>query len=79
VNPKGIYVAVGGPHGHWFGGMFRMLTALFAKSGFTSRKLIIVVVRPNQDALNLMRELMAAGKVTSVIEECAGRSGVGVS
>jgi hypothetical protein len=29
MKPKGIYVAVGGPHGHWFGAMFRMLMALF--------------------------------------------------
>src|SRR6478672_2668635 len=29
MNLKGIYVAVGGPHGHWLGAMFRTLMALF--------------------------------------------------
>jgi len=75
MKPKGVYVAVGGPHGHWFGAMFRILTALFIAfvvSRFTSRKLVIFIARPNKDDLNLMRELMATGKVTPVIDRCYG-------
>ena len=75
MKPKGICVAVGGPHGHWFGAMFRMLMALFiafVMSRFTSRKLIIFIARPNRDDLNLMRELMATGKVTPVIDRRYG-------
>ena len=75
MNLKGIYVAVGGPHGHWLGAMFRMSMALFiafVMSRFASRKLIIFIARPNRDDLNLMRELMATGKVTPVIDRCYG-------
>lgn len=75
MNLKGIYVAVGGPHGHWLGAMFRTLMALFiafVMSRFASRKLIIFIARPDRDDLNLMRELMATGKVTPVIDRCYG-------
>ena len=49
-----------------------MLFIAFVMSRFTSRKLIIFIARPNRDDLNLMRELMAAGKVTPVIDRCYG-------
>ena len=49
-----------------------MLFIAFVMSRFTSRKLIIFIARPNRDDLNLMRELMATGKVTPVIDRCYG-------
>jgi NADPH:quinone reductase-like Zn-dependent oxidoreductase len=73
LNPKGIYIGVGGPHGPWLGAMARMFTALFIAlvlSPFASRKLVIFLARPNKEDLITMRELMVTGKVTPVIDRC---------
>jgi NADPH:quinone reductase-like Zn-dependent oxidoreductase len=69
LNPKGIYIAVGGPGGRWMiRGMARLITALVL-SRFVSQKLVMVLAKPNKEDLIIMRELMKAGKVTPVIDK----------
>ena len=68
LNPKGKYIMVGGPSGRWMiGPLAGALTALVL-SWFVSQKLVMVLARSSQKDLTLMGELMAAGKVTPVID-----------
>jgi NADPH:quinone reductase-like Zn-dependent oxidoreductase len=66
LNPKGRCVMVGGPGGFWTF-LARGVKAL-AMSPFVSRKFITFMARRNQEDLTLLRELMAAGKLTPVID-----------
>ena len=69
LNPKGIYIAVGGPSGRWMiGPLARGITAPVL-SRFVSQKLAMVLARPNKEDLTIMHELMETGKVTSVIDK----------
>src|SRR6266704_3238069 len=68
LNPKGIYVMVGGPAGRWMiGALARVLTAL-VWSRFVSQKLVMCFARPSREDLTVMQELMKAGKVIPVID-----------
>jgi NADPH:quinone reductase-like Zn-dependent oxidoreductase len=70
LNPKGIYIGVGGPQSRWMIGLLvRPLKALVL-SPFLSQKLVTVLARPNKEDLATMRELMATGKVKPVIDKC---------
>jgi len=69
LNPKGIYIMVGGPPGRWMiGPLARALTALVL-SRFLSQKLVMCLARPSRADLSVMQELMKAGKVTPVIDK----------
>jgi NADPH:quinone reductase-like Zn-dependent oxidoreductase len=69
LNPKGIYIAVGGPSGRWMiGPLARGITALVL-SRFVSQKLVMVLARRSKEDLTIMRELMEAGKVTPIIDK----------
>jgi NADPH:quinone reductase-like Zn-dependent oxidoreductase len=75
LNPKGIYVAVGGPADRWFDPMADLIKTL-ALSPFVSQKLLMFMAKLSQEDLTVMRDLMAAGKVTPVIDRCYGLSEV---
>ncbi len=68
LNPKGIYIVVGGPDGRWLGPLTRLLKALVL-SRFVSQKLVAFIAKPSKEDLTIMRELMEAGKVTAVIDK----------
>jgi NADPH:quinone reductase-like Zn-dependent oxidoreductase len=69
LTPKGIYIVVGGPSGRWMiGPLARAITALVL-SQFVSQKLFMVLAKPNQPDLTIMRELMESGKLTPVIDK----------
>lgn len=70
LSHKGIYVAVGGPSGRWMIGSLAGLIAALVLSRFMSQKLVMILARPNKKDLTIMHELMAAGKVTPVIDKC---------
>ena len=69
LNPKGKYIAVGGPDGRWLGPLAPMLKALML-SPFVSQKLIMLISRVSKEDLTIISELMEAGKVTPVIDRC---------
>jgi NADPH:quinone reductase-like Zn-dependent oxidoreductase len=69
LNPKGTYIAVGGPSGRWMiGPLARLITALVL-SRFASQKLVMVLAKPNKEDLTIMHHLMKARKVTPVIDK----------
>ena len=68
LNPKGRYIAVGGPSGRWMIGALARVFAALVLSRFVSQKLVMVLAKPNQEDLSIVRGLMEAGKVTPVID-----------
>jgi len=66
LNPKGIFVIAGGPKKGWII-LLRALKALVL-SRFVSHKMLLFIARINTTDLTIMGELMAAGKVTPVID-----------
>ena len=70
LNPKGIYIPVGGEGGRWMiGPLVRSITA-FVLSRFVSQKLVpFFLAKSSQEDLAIMRDLMMSGKVTPVIDK----------
>ncbi|MGI8431812.1 MAG: NAD(P)-dependent alcohol dehydrogenase [Chthoniobacterales bacterium] len=70
LKPKGICVLIGGggpEDGHWLGPLTRPLQAMFI-APFVSQKMSMFMADINQDDLQLLAELMASGKVKTVID-----------
>jgi NADPH:quinone reductase-like Zn-dependent oxidoreductase len=69
LTPKGVYIAVGGPSGRWMiGPLTRAITAPVL-SRFVSQKLVMVLAKPNQKDLTIVRDLIEAGRATPVIDK----------
>ena len=69
LNPKGIYVPVGGPSGRWKIGLARAIKRLVL-SQFVSQNLVaFFLAKPSKEDLTIMHDLMATGKVTPVIDK----------
>ena len=68
LQPKGIYIMVGGPSGRWLAPVPRLLKML-ALSPFVSQKLLMVHSRRNGGDLVIIGELMESGKITPVIDK----------
>jgi NADPH:quinone reductase-like Zn-dependent oxidoreductase len=69
LNPKGIYIMVGGPTGRWMLGLLARLATALVLSRFVSQKLVMVLAKPSKEDLAALHELMKAGKVTPVIDK----------
>ncbi len=68
MAPKGILVIVGGQDdGRWLGPMSAAVKAALL-SPFVSQTLVMMLSEANKEDLDLVRELMQAGKVTPVID-----------
>ena len=67
LTPQGRFVMIGGPKGRWIRPLDRILTALVS-SPFVSQKTVSRTARWAKKDLILMRELMEAGRVRSVID-----------
>jgi NADPH:quinone reductase-like Zn-dependent oxidoreductase len=68
LTPEGTLVLVGGEGGgRWIGGMDRQVRAL-AISPFVRQKLKMFVAREHYEELQLLTELIEAGKITPVID-----------
>ena len=68
LNPTGRYVAVGGQSSRWMIGFLARVLAAPVLSRFVSQRFSIVMTKPSQEDLAAVRDLMAAGKVTPVID-----------
>jgi NADPH:quinone reductase-like Zn-dependent oxidoreductase len=69
LNPKGIYVPFGGSAGRWMIGALARAIAARVMAPFVSQKLVIFfLAKTSKDDLAILRELMATGKVTPVID-----------
>jgi NADPH:quinone reductase-like Zn-dependent oxidoreductase len=72
LNPNGTYVAagvIGAPQGRLTGPTAHVLKTI-ALSWFVRDKLVTFVTKLSKEDLNIMRELMASGKVAPVIDRC---------
>ena len=68
LNPRGIFVIVGGPdEGRWIGPMTSPIKASLL-SPFVSQKFVMILAELNKEDLTVLRDLMQAGKVTPVID-----------
>jgi NADPH:quinone reductase-like Zn-dependent oxidoreductase len=74
LNPNGICVLAGGGSKFW-SILTRGLGALML-SRFVSQNFVMFMARRSKEDLNILRDLMAAGKVTPVIDRCYGLSDV---
>jgi NADPH:quinone reductase-like Zn-dependent oxidoreductase len=67
LSPKGTLVIVGSEgRGRWLGGFDRNLRAV-ALSGLVGQRLRMLSSKPRQDDLQVLRELLEAGRLTPVI------------
>src|SRR5216684_2959488 len=69
LNPKGICIMVGDRSGRGMIGLLARLITALVLSWFVSQKLVTFLARPSKKDLSIMRELMATGKVTPVIDK----------
>ena len=67
LSPRGTYVMIGGPKGRWIRPLDRILRA-FILFPFVSQKMVSRTAAWRKGDLALMRDLMAEGKVVSVID-----------
>jgi NADPH:quinone reductase-like Zn-dependent oxidoreductase len=70
LNPNGIYVMAGGAPTRWTMGLVARPLAALLLSPFVSQTLITFLAKPNQEDLGFIRDLIATGKVTPVIDRC---------
>jgi len=69
LNPKGIYIGVGGPGSRWMIGLLVRPIKILVLSWFVSQKLVVFLARPNKQDLTIMHDLMKTEKVTPVIDK----------
>lgn len=70
LMPGGTYVMIGAtPDGRWIGGISLLLKAL-ALSPFVGQNLVTIPMKRGAAELSALSELMAAGRVTPVIDRC---------
>jgi NADPH:quinone reductase-like Zn-dependent oxidoreductase len=68
LNPEGVYVAsFGQPEHRWLGPLAQLLRMLVL-SRFVSQKMVLFTAHPSREDLQLLTELIEAGKVTPIID-----------
>jgi NADPH:quinone reductase-like Zn-dependent oxidoreductase len=76
MNPKGIFIGVGGSTGRWMLGLLVRAIAILFLSPFVNQKFVTFMAKPNSEDLATIAELMAAGKLTPVIDRRYGLNDV---
>ena len=72
LNHEGVYVGVGGPGSRWLLGLVARPIAILVLSRFVSQELAVFLAKPRKEDLIYIRDLMAAGRITPVIDRCYG-------
>jgi NADPH:quinone reductase-like Zn-dependent oxidoreductase len=67
LNPRGIYVMVGGPSGRWIAPLDRAIGAK-VMSWFVSQHMGMLIAELRKDDLGVVRGLLQAGKIKPVID-----------
>jgi NADPH:quinone reductase-like Zn-dependent oxidoreductase len=70
LNPKGILVGVGAPPDVPMSRLLAGVIGALVQSAFVSQRLAVFVAKVNEQDLTTLGELMAAGKMTPVIDRC---------
>jgi NADPH:quinone reductase-like Zn-dependent oxidoreductase len=68
LNPKGILIMLGAPSDTALMNILARLIGALVLSWFVSQRLIIFLARSNTEDLTILGQLLATGKVTSVID-----------
>ena len=68
LNREGVYLGVGGPSSRWLLGLAARPIAMLLLSRFVSQELTVFIAKPRREDLIYIRDLMAAGKITPVID-----------
>ncbi len=68
LKPKGILVMVGAPKDVSMAALLGRLIGAILMSVFVSHKLVPFIAKANSEDLNILRELMAIGKIVPVID-----------
>ena len=68
LNPTGKYLTVAGPQHRRWGGFMARFIGMLALAPFVSQKLTMVLAKRSKEDLTILRDLMASGKVTPVID-----------
>jgi NADPH:quinone reductase-like Zn-dependent oxidoreductase len=76
MNTKGVSLGVGGPTGRWMLGFLVRTIAVLFLSPFLNQKFVTFMAKPNSADLAAIAELMAAGKLTPVIDRRYGLNDV---
>jgi NADPH:quinone reductase-like Zn-dependent oxidoreductase len=76
MTPKGVYVGAGGEAGKWMIGAIARSLAMPIRAALGSQTFTGVLAKAAKADLAIVSELMAAGKVTPVIDRCYGLSEV---
>jgi len=72
MNPKGIFVGVGGPTGRWMLGLFVRAAAVLILSPFLDQKFLTFMAKRSAEDLSFIAELVASGKLRPVIDRRYG-------
>ena len=70
LNHQGVYIGAGGPGSRWLLGLVARPIAILVLSRFVSQDLAVFLAKPRHEDLTYIRDLMAAGRVTPVIDRC---------
>jgi len=76
MNPNGISVEVGGSAGRWMLGFFVHAAAVLLLSPFISQRFVTLMAKSKSGDLATIAQLMAAGKLTPVIDRRYGLNDV---
>jgi len=68
LNPKGRYVAAGGPGGRWMFGFLGRVIAGPLLSCFVSQKFATFMAQSRKEDLRILGDFMEAGKVTPIVD-----------
>jgi NADPH:quinone reductase-like Zn-dependent oxidoreductase len=72
LTRTGVYVGVGGPGSRWLLGLVARPVAILVVSRFVSQDLAVFLAKPRREDLVCIRDLLAAGTITPVIDRCYG-------
>jgi NADPH:quinone reductase-like Zn-dependent oxidoreductase len=72
LTHNGVYVGAGGPGSRWLLGLLARPIAILVVSRFVSQDLAVFLARPRHEDLTCIRDFMAAGTITPVIDRCYG-------
>jgi NADPH:quinone reductase-like Zn-dependent oxidoreductase len=67
LNPNGIFVIIGGPKGNWLSPLMGPIKAMIL-SPFVGQEFVMMIAKMRKDDLDILGDLMQAGKVTPVID-----------
>jgi NADPH:quinone reductase-like Zn-dependent oxidoreductase len=76
LTRSGVYVGAGAPPSRWMLRLAGRMIAILVLSRLVSQDLAVYLAKPRQEDLLRIRDLIAAGKITPVVDRCYGLADV---